>query len=236
MSALTVLTAQNTLKIAGLQFVEPDFLRLQIETVLEDYGADAIKTGFIGRIILIETIANTIAGYPHIIIDPVLLNSQGKPLFDETVVNGYRDKLFPLAAIVTPNINEAALLTDRKIETIADLEAAGRSIYAMGCQGVVIKRFREDDMVIDLFFDGERAVLIPTPYVDTINTHGSGDSMSAAIAYHLANGARWEDAVVAAKRFVERGLQGSREWRLGAGQGPIAHFIDRIIVQSQTAG
>ncbi len=224
MCALTVLTAQNTRTIAGLQFVEPDFLALQIETVLADYGADAIKTGFIGRKSLITTIADCIRGRPNVIIDPVLLNSQGQPLFDKTVVDSYRDDLFPLAALVTPNINEASLLTGQPIDTLEELEAAARSIYALGCQAVLIKRFRQADSVIDLLFDGERSSLMSYPWIETQNTHGSGDSLSAAIAYHIANGASWETAIEQARQFVAAGLSGSQSWQLGAGQGPIAHY------------
>lgn len=224
MSALTVLTAQNTQQITGLEFVSAEFLRLQIETILSDYGADAIKTGFIGRIELIDVIATTLAGRKNIVIDPVLLNSQGKSLFDAAVVDSYRDRLFPLATIVTPNINEAALLTQQPINSLADAEAALRTIHSMGSETVLIKRFRTDTLLIDLFFDGTTVTHLPTPFIDTINTHGSGDTLSATIATGLAHNHAWLPLLKTAQLFVHTGLAAASQWELGAGQGPLAHF------------
>lgn len=224
MSALTVLTAQNTQKIAGVEWVSAEFLQLQIQTVLSDYGADAIKTGFLGQAHLIDTIAETITGRQHVVIDPVLINSQGNPLFGEAVLNGYRDRLFPIASIATPNVHEAALLTGHTIRTLADADIVTRTIHSMGCETVLVKRFRAGDDMIDLFYDGKTMTHLPTPVIDTVNTHGSGDSMSATIAASRAQGMGWLDAIRRAQAFVANGLAAAQGWRLGAGQGPISHF------------
>ncbi len=224
MTALTVLTAQNTTKVAGLEWVSAEFLQLQLDTILSDYGADAIKTGFLGRLDLIDVIASAIAGRPNVVIDPVLMTAQGVPLFDDSVVDAYRDKLFPIAAIVTPNINEAGLLTGQPISTLAQAEAAVRSIHTMGSETVLVKRFRDGEQMIDLFYDGDTMHRFPTSFVYTKNTHGSGDSLSATIAASRAQGMAWADSVLRAQQFVARGLAASRAWQLGAGQGPISHF------------
>ena len=224
MSALTVITAQNTTAISGVHFIPPDFLAQQIDMVLGDYGADAIKTGFIGRTELIEVIAGRLKNRPNIVIDPVLINSQGKPIFDDSVVAAYRDLLLPVATITTPNLGEAELLSDMPITTLAAAETAAHKLAAMGNCAVLIKRFRPADEMIDVFFDGTSISHFPTPYIETNNTHGSGDSLSSTIAVGLAKGLTWPEIITTAQSFVARGLAESSCWKLGAGKGPISHF------------
>ncbi len=224
MSALTVITAQNSTGIAAVHFLPADFVERQITAVLSDYGADGIKTGFIGRTDLIEVIAANLQNRPNVVIDPVLLSSQGHPLFDDNVVTAYRQLLMPQATIITPNIGEAALLTGRPITTLASADVAARTLGDDAGCAVVLKRLRHADQMIDILYDGSTTTHLPTPYIDTDNTHGSGDALSAMIAVGLAKQQPLATTVATAQQFVARGLAAARNWRLGAGQGPIAHY------------
>ena len=224
MSALTVITAQNTTAISGVHFIPPDFLAQQIDMVLSDYGADAIKTGFIGKTELIEVIADRLENRPNVVIDPVLINSQGKPIFDDNVVAAYRTLLLPIATITTPNPGEAELLSEMAITTLAEAETAARKLASIGDCAVLIKRFHQSNEMIDIFFDGTSITHFPTPYIETNNTHGSGDSLSSTIAVGLAQGLAWPELLANAQTFVARGLAAGSGWKLGAGKGPISHF------------
>lgn len=225
--ALTVVTAQNSQSIHQVHSLPSDFVAAQLDAVLTDYGASAVKTGFIGRFDLIQLIATKLQEYhlSNIVIDPVLVNHKGKPIFPPEVSQAYLKYLFPLADLVTPNRHEAALLTDMKVESIADMETAAFHLHTFGPQYVLIKGGQDEQNMVDILFDGKKVTHFPTPYIQTTNLHGSGDTLSAAICVYLAMGQSIEDAVKKAQEFTAVAIQTAASWQLGAGHGPVAQWL-----------
>ena len=224
MSVLTAATAQNSLAVAAVEFLAPDFVIRQLDVVLEDYGATAIKTGFIGRADLIERLADRLAtwGGP-LVVDPVLVNHRGESMFPAEVTEAYREKLLPLALLVTPNRAEAALLTGRAADSLPELAAQAEELHRLGAQAVLLKAGRFGDEQVDLFYDGQTVQEGRLPHIQTENTHGSGDTLSAAIATGLAQGLTMGLAVTQARQLTLGALMVARKWELGAGHGPLGH-------------
>lgn len=220
--ALTAVTAQNSAHVAGVWGISAEFLTLQLTTILSDYGAEAVKTGFIGRVDLIQAAAASLHDLTcPIVIDPVLVNQHGQALFGPEATAAYRHWLLPLATIITPNCREAALLTGLALETWDDLAAAARQLHADGARHVLIKRWRAGDVSQDWLFDGQTFTVWRAPWLTSANTHGSGDTLSAAIAAYLGQGRSVLEAVTLAHAFTARALQAGVDWRLGAGHGPV---------------
>jgi hydroxymethylpyrimidine/phosphomethylpyrimidine kinase len=227
MSVVTAVTAQNSVAVTAVQSLPPDFVAAQIDAVLSDYGAAAVKTGFIGRVDLIEIIAGKLAQYrpEFIIVDPVLVNHRGEAMFSAEVSRAYLEKLLPLATLVTPNRWEAALLTGVTINSRADMRTAVRQLAASGVKYVLLKGWREGAQVVDLLFGAGEESWFSSPFIDTINLHGSGDTLSAAVCAFLAQGEGVETAVARAHAFTATAIQDAAEWRMGAGHGPINTMI-----------
>lgn len=223
MSALTVITAQNSVGVRGAEFVSAEFLTRQIETVLDDYGADAIKTGMLAKLDLVEAAAAQLHKSPHIVIDPVLVNYRGEAMFDASVLDAYRHLLFPLATIVTPNYHEAELLAGMVIDSVNSAEKAARKIHGYGPQAVLIKRIQHNNTVTDLLFDGNTTRRFTAPQINTKNTAGTGDTLSAAITAHLAQGFNCLQSVEKSRDYTTRAIDLAKDWHLGAGRGPLAH-------------
>ena len=223
MSALTVVTAQNSVGVRGAEFVSAEFLTLQLQTVLDDYDAHAIKTGMLAKIELLEATAAQLQGRPNVVIDPILVNYRGEAMFSPAVLDAYRHQLFPLATVVTPNYREAELLAGMKIESLKSAETAARHIHTFGSQTVLIKRISHQNDIIDIFYDGQTIHHLPTPYINTKNTAGTGDTLSAAITAYLAQGFNLHPSVEKARTYTTRAIQLAKSWQLGAGRGPLAH-------------
>lgn len=226
MSALTVVTAQNSQTVAAVHTLPPTLLRAQIAAVLDDYGADGIKTGFIGRIDLIEAVAVALAAARGArVIDPVLVNHRGAPLFDAAVTAAYRQHLLPLADVVTPSRREAELLAGRAIVTLDDADDAARALCVeYGCRAVLIKGWPHGGVMIDTLYDGDAFWHLAQPHLTTANTHGAGDTLSAALVAHLARGVALPASARAAQTFTHAALVRAAGWQLGGGHGPLAHF------------
>lgn len=234
MSVVTVVTAQNSVRVEGVHPLPAGFVSQQLAAVLSDYGAAAVKTGFIGRVDLIEAIAGRLAAYaaeqpagqaPRIVIDPVLVNHRGESMFPPDVTDAYRNHLLPLADLVTPNRREAALLTERPVETVAEMEAAARLLHEQAGGAVLVKGGRQGEKVVDVFFDGEEVVPLRTERVETANTHGGGDTLSAAIVAFMARGEGMLPAVRRARCFTHAAIRSAAGWRMGGGHGPLDHFL-----------
>lgn len=221
MSAVTAVTAQSSVRVAGVMGVSAEFLALQIDTVLADYGTDAVKTGFIGRTDLIHAIADHLPPQPPVVVDPVLVDHRGTPLFDPAVVDAVRDRLLPRATLVTPNRREAALLSRLPVDSIDQAAAAADRLLALGAAAVLIKAVPQGDRLVDLLCTGDRPLALPVRRLETTNTHGSGDVLSAATAAYLAQGAELAAAVRRAQAFTARAIAGAVTWRLGRGHGPL---------------
>jgi len=246
LGALTVVTAQNSREVRQVQFMSPEMVVAQMEAVLEDYGAAAIKTGFIGRTDTIRAIALCLSRWPEIplVVDPVLVNHKGQAMFPPEVIEAYQQHLFPLATLITPNRHEAALLTGLPVTTRKEMVAAAHRLYTFGPRHVLIKGLREGDAMVDGWWEGDtaRARARGTPSssssssnssfhwlegkrVETTNTHGSGDTLSAAAAVFLAQGLEMGEALGRAHEFVRGAIVAAADWQLGMGHGPVNPFF-----------
>jgi hydroxymethylpyrimidine/phosphomethylpyrimidine kinase len=223
MSVVTAVTAQNSLAVKAVQFLPSDFIAEQLDAVLSDYGADAAKTGFLGRVDVIETVAAKLDQFaiPHIIIDPVLVNHRGESMFPAEVTQAYIHHLFPLAELVTPNLAEAKLLARLKIDTLAEAETAVRHLHDLGPKNILLKRIPHENKFVDLFFDGKQMIRLETAVLDTKNTHGSGDTLSAAVCAFLASGDGMETAVRHAHQFTATAIKNAATWQFSSGHGSV---------------
>lgn len=223
MSAITALTAQNTVGVTGISEVTPDFLRLQLDAVFSDIFPDAVKTGMLSGEGLIEVIAERLSFYKakNIVVDPVMIATSGAKLISENAVNALKDKLLPLATVVTPNIPEAEVLSEMKIETAEDMEKAARLIAGRyGC-GVLLKGGHSINDANDLlYFNGEER-WFKGKRIDNPNTHGTGCTLSSAIASNLAKGYDLFASVEMAKEYISGALAAMLD--LGKGSGPMNH-------------
>jgi len=221
MSVITAVTAQNSQEVRKVFPLPVDLVLSQLSAVLEDYGATAIKTGFIGRAGLVKALAVQIAGYQfqHLVVDPVLVNHRGEVMFAEDVTDAYRNHLMPLADLVTPNRQEAILLTGE--ERVSEIIT---KIKDTGARWVLLKGGLEGREIVDILSDGDHSWTFRSPHLPTINTHGSGDTLSAAICALLARGNTMVDAVTAARSFTFSAIKQAAGWKLGAGHGPLNHL------------
>lgn len=225
-SALTCITAQNTQGVSRVEALSPDMVVAQVTTVVEDIGVQAAKTGML----LNQSIIDAVADYlernplPALVVDPVMVSRTGAQLIDDDAIATLRQRLIPLATVLTPNRREAEILAGMEILTLTDMQTAAQKIYSLGPQAVVVKGGGVTNELrgVDIWFDGQAAVLKTQP-VETRDTHGTGCTLSAAIAANLARGIPTYTAVTAAKDYVTAALQHSL--RIGQGQGPVGHFF-----------
>ena len=226
MSVLTVVTAQNSQAVTGAHFLPPDFVTEQLHAVLSDYGAAAIKTGFIGRAALIEAIARGLVDWTgQLVVDPVLVNHRAETMFPAAVSEAYRQMLFPLATLLTPNRAEVGVLLGHMPQSVVEMEQAARRLTESGAQAVLITGLPSEGRLVDLLFDGQAIHTFASPSIATDNTHGSGDTLSAAITTYLARGKPLVEAVRAAHRFTHAAILAGQSWQLGAGHGPLGQWL-----------
>lgn len=225
MSAITALTAQNTRGVFGVHAVPAEFVVQQIDRVLEDIGADAVKTGMLFSSSIIQAVAAALVhhGVKNLVVDPVMVATSGDILLQADAQSALVNTLLPLALIVTPNVAEAEALSGLSMTDDASLLEVARRIHAMGPRYVLLKggHLAGTDAV-DYLYDGELLRPYPGPRIDTVNSHGTGCTFAAAIAAHLARGLPVEVAVLAAKTYVTGALAHSTP--LGEGHGPVNHL------------
>jgi hydroxymethylpyrimidine kinase/phosphomethylpyrimidine kinase len=230
MSVLTAVTAQNSRTVQEVAWMTPQFVQSQLEAVLSDYGAVAVKCGFLGRAALVIIVSTLLQKYKpaHIVIDPVLVNHRGQSMFPDEVRQLYLAYLLPLADVITPNLVETAvLLQTSAIDSYAKLRLAATRLHEIGAKHVLIKGFRDGADLVDVLFDGQQFTNFRQPAIETNNTHGSGDTLSAAICAFLAQGVGMETAVAQAQQFTYRAIQRAADWQLGGGHGPLAIFREK---------
>jgi len=225
---ITALTAQNTRGVSGIHPVPDAFVTAQLEAVFGDLDVKAVKIGMVMGLATIEAIAAALARWPSapVVLDPVMVATSGDRLLAADAVAGLRTKLIPRATLITPNLPEAAALRD---EPVASGEAAiasqGRRLLAMGCPAVLIKGGHgQGSESIDYLFTGSGVLALPAPRIVTDNTHGTGCSLSSAIAAGLARGEALETAVRDAKAWVNAAIAAADRLDVGHGRGPIHHF------------
>src|SRR5262245_8205430 len=224
-SAITAVTAQNTVAVTRIQEIDPEIVAAQIDAVAEDIGIDAAKTGMLASTRILEAVASALRRHrvPNLVVDPVMVSKSGARLLKEEAIAALKSKLLPLAEVVTPNIPAP---TDSAGHKNADVEAVGDAatrIHSLGPKRVVIKGgHAEGPNVVDLYYDGERFEEFKSERVPTHNTHGTGCTYSAAIAAYLAHGLPPLDAVARAKVFLIAALRSAPA--IGKGIGPVDHF------------
>ena len=227
-SAVTAVTAQNTVAVTRIQEIDPDVVAAQIEAVLTDIGADAAKTGMLAGAAIVEVVAANLRRFavPHLVVDPVMIAKSGDALLRDDAVATLIERLLPLAEVATPNLPEAARLAGCGAGTDRDLEDQARRIAALGPRCVVIKGgHATGPESVDLFFDGTRFERLRGPRIATRATHGTGCTFSAALAAGLALGRPPFEAAVAARAYLEAALRAAP--RIGRGAGPLDHLHAR---------
>ncbi|MGH9040849.1 MAG: bifunctional hydroxymethylpyrimidine kinase/phosphomethylpyrimidine kinase [Acidimicrobiia bacterium] len=226
--AVTAVTAQNTAEVRAVHAVPPDMVEAQIAAVLADLTVAAVKTGMLATREIAEVVAaRARAGdLPSLVVDPVLVASSGGRLFDASFESAYLDLLFPLAAVITPNLPEAEVLLGRQLSTVDDMAGAAEELAKTGARCVVVKggHLREGSDAVDVVWHAGQATELRRPWVRSANNHGTGCSFASATAAGLALGQPVTDALAGAKDFVSTALAGGAAWRLGAGHGPLDHL------------
>jgi len=224
-SALTAVTAQNTVGVRAVEEVSPALVAAQIDAVLEDIGADAAKTGMLSSAAIVAVTVGRIRahGIARLVVDPVMVAKSGDRLLREDAVRALRTDLLPLALVVTPNLPEAETLAGVTIGSRADLEDAARRIAALGPRYVLIKGGHAPGDPIDILYDGRAFREYPGARIATTSTHGTGCTLSAAIVAYLARGLAVEDAVGRAKEYVVAAMCAASP--IGRGHGPLHHLF-----------
>ncbi len=237
MTAITALTAQNTLGVSGIHGVPPDMLKAQLSAVLDDIGVDAVKIGMLHAPEIVRTVAWALKHYQvqRVVLDPVMVATSGDRLIAPETVQVLVDELFPQAAVITPNLDEAALLLGRPITAAHELEGAARDLLAMGAQAVLLKGGHlPGDEVTDLLVTGaDAAVRLSSPRIASRNTHGTGCTLSSAIAAHLALGEPLDRAVALAREYILQAIAHGADVYTGAGHGPLNHGHAPKVQQTQ---
>jgi hydroxymethylpyrimidine/phosphomethylpyrimidine kinase len=225
MTAVTALTAQNTEGVFGVLPIPPDFIRQQIEIVLDDLGADALKTGMLHDGAVIETVAAVIAehaaGAP-LVVDPVMVAKGGAPLIEEGAIGALKRLLVPKAAVLTPNLPEAEILAGHRIGNLAAMRETATELLGAGCRAVLLKGGHlPGDTVYDVLATTSGLRVWDSPRIDSRHTHGTGCTLASAIAAGLAQGLAIEPAVERARAYVQRAITSAPG--LGRGHGPLDH-------------
>ena len=229
-SAITAVTVQNTVGVQAVHPMPLDILEGQIDCVLSDIGADAVKIGMLHSAEVVEVVARMLEKYGirNVVLDPVMVSTSGHRLIEESAIEVITKRLVPLARVITPNIPEAEILSGRKIENEEDFPEVAKMLSFGGKVSVLLKagHLTGDDLV-DYFYNAENGevTLLPSKRVYTKNTHGTGCTLSSAFAAALARGEELSTAAASAKKYIEQAIISGAEYTIGKGHGPVNHFF-----------
>ena len=226
MTAITALTAQNTVGVRAILEAPVEYVEAQIAAVFEDIGVDAVKTGMLSNASIIETVAHALKRFEarNIVVDPVMISKSGAPLLKTDAVETLKKYLIPMASVICPNIPEAEVLTGMSILSEDDITRVLRLLHDLGPDWVLLKGGHLKSVeATDYLYDGKEIITYGAPRIDTVNTHGTGCTYSAAIACYLASGQSAVDAVDKAKDYVTGAIVHSDQLRIGHGAGPLHH-------------
>ncbi len=228
MTAITAITAQNTCGVTGIHGIPPEMLRAQIDAVVQDIGVDAVKIGMLHSPEVVRVVADAIRSYqlPHVVLDPVMVATSGDRLIAQETVAVLVNELFPLAEVVTPNLDEAGWLLGRSIEGVEALELAAQDLLRLGARAALLKGGHlPGDWVVDvLAVQGEaQGYQLQSPRIATHNGHGTGCTLSSAIAAHLALGLPLQQAVEQARAYILGAIAAGADVTTGRGHGPLNH-------------
>lgn len=226
MSAITALTAQNTVGVQGILDIPPEFVREQIRSVMTDIGADAAKTGMLSNAAIIRAVAEAVREFhvPNLVVDPVMIAKSGAPLLAPEARKALGEELMPLAMVVTPNVFEAEAILGRRIDGLEAMKRAARELVNNGCRWVVLKGGLLDieSEAVDVLCDGRELILFRSPRSESMCTHGSGCTFASAITAGLAKGLTPPEAVQRAKDYVTEAIR--QGFSMGSGHGPTNHL------------
>jgi len=226
MSAITALTAQNTVGVQGIFEVPPGFVRKQIESVMTDIGADAAKTGMLSNAGIVRAVAEAVRTFriPNLVVDPVMVAKSGDPLLAEDARRAIRDELLPLATVITPNVFEAEALLERRIGNLDAMRDAALELKKFGCRWVVIKGGSRDieGRAVDVVCDGGEPSLLTSTRMESGNTQGTGCTFASAIAAGLAKGLSPPEAIRRAKEYITEAIRSGPP--IGSGHAPVNHL------------
>ena len=238
MAVLTVATAQNSTGWYGAEFMSADFVAQQLDAVLGDYGAVAVKTGFLGRVDLVEIVAAKLKAYriERLVVDPVLVNAHGRPMFGPEVKAAYEQHLFPLADVITPNLKELNYLLTGETDPWSRGDAPDAALQRyrerwcrpkglIALKGVPLPAKDGAPQQGDGWVDAQGIVIEPKPVVETVNVSGTGDTFSAALAVALAQGKSAKEGIRHASHFVQQAILAGKDWDLAQGAGPTGNFF-----------
>jgi hydroxymethylpyrimidine/phosphomethylpyrimidine kinase len=235
MTAITAITAQNTQGVRAIHGIPPEILAAQIDAVIEDIGADAVKIGMLHAPEIVRVVAQAIRRHrlKHVVLDPVMVATSGDRLIAAETVAVLVKELFPLATVITPNLDEAELLLGHEIAGIAALEPAARELLALGAPSVLLKGGHlKGDEVVDLLLQaGQEPLRLASPRIASRNVHGTGCTLSSAIAAQLALGQHLEEAVRLARAYILGAIAAGAEVRTGHGHGPLNHGYAPVAMQ-----
>jgi hydroxymethylpyrimidine/phosphomethylpyrimidine kinase len=223
-SAVTAITAQNSLGVFAVRLVEPALVRAQIDAVIDDFGAEAVKIGMLGSLSNVLAVAEACTRHrlANVVLDPVLVATHGTRLLDEAGVAALRDRLLPLVTVVTPNLAEAAELTGLLVRNAHEMRQAALKLCEMGARAVIVKGGHLESAPIDILFDGREFAELAGERIETRHRHGTGCTFASAVAARLAQGDDLATAALAAKAFVTRALRQAPG--LGHGRGPMGQW------------
>ena len=226
MSVISSVVAENTCRLISSLDVPPEIICDQIDAVFEDIRVDGVKVGMLSGVETMKAVAEKLKEYtpPNVVVDTVMVTKGGESLMESSAAGFFRDNILPLAHILTPNIPEAEVLTEKTIETIEDMKLAAVELQKMGAKSVILKGGHFDGPATDIFYDGTEFHTFTVERINTKNTHGTGCTLSSAIAVFLAKGMEPYRAVEAAKKYVTTAIEHSLP--IGKGNGPTNHFYE----------
>ncbi|WP_443936599.1 bifunctional hydroxymethylpyrimidine kinase/phosphomethylpyrimidine kinase [Pedobacter sp. MW01-1-1] len=232
-SVITAVTVQNTLGVKSVFGIPAEMIKDQLQAVLEDIKPKAIKIGMISRVEAVEAIANALQQYDKtvpVILDPVMVATSGDRLMELETVTHLKEKLFPLATLITPNIDEAVILAKQEIKSLEDMLSAGKKILDEGANAVLLKG---GHLIAPVLYDvllvkNEEPIVLESQYVETKNMHGTGCTLSSAIAAEMAKSNDLLTAVKHAKAYISAALQAGSKVKTGSGNGPLNHFFNPL--------
>ena len=227
-SVITALTAQNTQHVHSVHSVPSEFIAEQLDAVFSDIEIHAVKTGMLGGIESVIAVADAMEKYGvnQLVVDPVMISTSGNALLQADAVSTLKERLFPLATLITPNLPEAAALLDSpEAETLDEMKDTAVSLYRLGAKNVLLKGGHlSGDISTDILYDGKNFWDFPSCRVKTKNTHGTGCTLASAITAGLANGRNVAESVTQAKKYITSAIMSADQLNVGSGLGPVHHF------------
>jgi hydroxymethylpyrimidine/phosphomethylpyrimidine kinase len=228
-AVIAALTAQNTRAVTGVLPVPPEFVTAQLDTLFADVRIDAVKIGMLGQAPVIRAVAGSLKKYAPkwIVLDPVMVAKSGDKLLEDSAIDALKTELLPLASVITPNLPEASVLLGREVARYEEMRAAAADLHALcgGRTAIYLKGGHLPDRAVDILFNGKTYQEFETKRTETKNTHGTGCSLSSAIASFLAKTGDLKEACESAKAYIAEAIRSADQLSVGTGHGPIHHFV-----------